>query len=233
MELTNDSKSLTILQWAEEDRPREKLLLKGKSSLSDAELLAILIGSGTVSMSAVDVGKLLMHSCENDINQLAKMSVKDLKKIKGIGEAKAITIISALELGRRRKNIDLPQERVKGSRSIYELMIPHLMDIPHEEFWVVMLNRANVVTKLKQISKGGVVGTVVDYKIIFKLAIEELASSIVLVHNHPSGNLTPSTADIDITRRSRQIGDLMDIPVVDHLIFTNNSYYSFADEGQL
>lgn len=228
-----DVKPLTITQWAEEDRPREKLLLKGKAALSDAELIAILIGSGTPSLSAVEVAKLILKSCNNDINQLAKMSVLDLKKTKGIGEAKAIAIISALELGRRRKITETTNKKIEGSRSIYEAMIPYLLDLSHEEFWIVMLNRANVIVKLKQISIGGLVGTVVDSKIIFKMALEELANSIILVHNHPSGNKQPSKADIDITRSLKQVGTIMDIPVLDHIIFTNNGYYSFADEGQL
>jgi DNA repair protein RadC len=233
MEYASSDKPLTILQWAEEDRPREKLLLKGKSTLSDAELLAILIGSGTVSMSAVELGKKILSSCNNDLNKLAKQTVKDLQKIKGIGEAKAITIISALELGRRRKNEESQSLKVQSSRDAYEAVSPHLMDLPHEEFWILLLNRANIVLKLEQISKGGIAGTVVDAKIIFKYAIELLANSVILVHNHPSGNKQPSEADVHITQKLKQIGKLMEIAVVDHIIFTNNGYYSFADEGKL
>ena len=233
MEYASSNKPLTILEWAEEDRPREKLLLKGKSTLSDAELLAILIGSGTVSMSAVELGKKILSTCNNDLNVLAKQSVKDLQKIKGIGEAKAITIISALELGRRRKNEESKTIKVNSSRDAYDAVSPYLMDLPHEEFWILLLNRANIVIKHEQISKGGVAGTVVDPKIIFKYAIESLANSIVLVHNHPSGNKQPSDADVQITEKLKQIGRIMEIAIVDHIIFTNNGYYSFADEGKL
>lgn len=234
MEQTSSgSKALTIMEWAEEDRPREKLLLKGKSALSDAELLAILIGSGTVSLSAVELGKVILNTCNNDLNILAKQTVKDLQKIKGIGEAKAITIISALELGRRRKTSDEKIQKIKSSRDVYEAMAAYMMDLPHEEFWILILNRANIVLKRIQISKGGVSGTVVDPKIIFKYAIEELANSIVLVHNHPSGNKQPSDADVLITEKLKQIGKLMEISIVDHVIFTNNGYFSFADDGKL
>jgi DNA repair protein RadC len=230
----DNNKPLTILQWAEEDRPREKLSLKGKASLSDAELIAILIGSGTKSLSAVEVAKLILKNCDNDINLLAKQSIKDLVKNKGIGEAKAISIISALELGRRRKAESTTKVTpISNSRHIFELMIPILTDLPHEEFWIILLNRANIVIKTIQISKGGVAGTVVDSKIIFKSAIEFLANSIILVHNHPSGNLKPSQEDITITKKLKQQGTLIEIPILDHIIFTNSNYYSFADEGQI
>ncbi|TAH27357.1 MAG: DNA repair protein RadC [Cytophagales bacterium] len=231
---SKDLKPLKIQQWAEEDRPREKLLLKGNSALSDAELIAILIGSGTVAMSAVELAKLILNNCNNDLNQLAKLTINDLKKIKGIGEAKAITIISALELGRRRKALEssaLP--RINQSRDVYELMIPHLIDLPHEEFWVIYLNKANIVIQSKQMSKGGIAGTVVDQKLIFKLAIELMASSIVLVHNHPSGNRQPSHQDTDLTQKMKSTGNFLDVKVIDHIIFTNNSYFSYADEGLL
>ena len=230
----NKQGGLNILSWAEEDRPREKLLLKGKSALSDAELIAILIGSGTKSLSAVDVGKKILHEASNNLNELARFSVKDLKKIKGIGEAKAITIVSALELGRRRKEEDFKDKiKISSSNDIYQLIKPELMDLPKEEFWIILLNRANRLIKKEQISSGGISGTVADPKIIFKAALDQYASSIILVHNHPSGNLKPSQADINLTKKMKEAGKLLEIPVLDHIIFSNEGYLSFADEGML
>ncbi|MEN7550904.1 DNA repair protein RadC [Rapidithrix thailandica] len=223
---------LSIKSWAEEDRPREKLMLKGKSTLSEAELIGILLGSGTQRLSAVDVAKLLLNQADNSLNRLARFGIKDYKKIKGIGEAKAITIISALELGNRRKSEakeDLQQ--ITCSEDVYELMKPHLLDLPHEEFWVILLNRANYVIKKESVSKGGVSGTVADPKVIFKKAVDEMSSNIILVHNHPSGRLKPSQADIQLTHKMREGGKILDIPVLDHLIFSNHGYFSFADEG--
>ena len=229
-----EKQNLKIKSWAEEDRPREKLLLKGKAALSDAELIGILLGSGTAALTAVDVGKLLLHSVKNDLNQLAKLTVAELRKNKGIGEARAITIVAALELGRRRK--DAPAEarrKITCSKDSYDLVKPFLLDLPHEEFWIILLNRANVVKEVKSISSGGVAGTVADPKIIFKQAIDGGASALILVHNHPSGNLTPSQADIQLTKKMKEAGNLLDLPILDHLIFTNDSYYSFADESLL
>lgn len=230
----NEPKTLNIKSWSPEDRPREKLLLKGTSALSDAELVAILLGSGTTTMSAVELGKRILQSVGNNLHDLARLSVKDLMKIKGIGEAKAITIIASLELGRRRKETD-PEEKPKitGSRDAYDLLKSHLLDIHHEEFWIIMLNRANRVIKKHQISLGGVAGTVADPKIIFKTALQELASGIVLAHNHPSGNLTASQADIDLTKKLKEAGKLLEIQVLDHLIIAGQKYFSFADEGIL
>ena len=228
------SNGLNILSWAEEDRPREKLLLKGKSVLSDAELIAILIGSGTRSISAVDVAKMILSNANYNLNELAKFSIKDLKKVKGIGEAKAITIVSALELGRRRKESEFAEKvKITGSNDIYQFMKPELLDLPKEEFWVLLLNRANRLIKKEQISSGGVSGTVADPKIIFKAALDQYASSIILVHNHPSGNLKPSQADIKLTNKMKEAGNLLEIPVLDHIIFSNEGYLSFADEGML
>jgi DNA repair protein RadC len=230
----NKVPNLAIKSWAEEDRPREKLLLKGKAALSDAELIAILIGSGTPKLTAVDVAKLILSAVSNDLNELAKLSVKDLMKHKGIGEAKAITIVSALELGRRRKETAAAARiTITCSTDIYNYMKPHLLDLPHEEFWVILLNRANVIMKKIPVSIGGVAGTVADPKIIFKHAIEHLASALILVHNHPSGNLKPSAADISLTKKVKEAGALLDLPVLDHLIFADQAYYSFADEGVL
>jgi DNA repair protein RadC len=221
-----------ILSWAEEDRPREKLLLKGKAVLSDAELIAILIGSGTRELSAVDLSKLILQSVNNNLNELAKLSINDLMKFKGIGDAKAISIAAALELGRRRKESEsLKKQKITSSADVYEAIRPYLMDLQHEQFWIILLNRANEVIRPQQISIGGVSGTVADPKIIFKAAIEHLASAIILVHNHPSGNLTPSQADKELTKKVKAGGQTLDIPVLDHLIFSNNGYFSFADEG--
>jgi DNA repair protein RadC len=223
---------LNIKSWAAEDRPREKLLLKGKAALSDAELIAILLGTGTASMSAVDVAKNILQAVNNDLNELARLTVKDLTKIKGIGEAKAITIVSALELGRRRKEISTEERpKITGSKDIYELLKAELLDIPHEAFWIVLLNRANRVIKKHQISQGGVTGTVADPKIIFKIALEELASGVILAHNHPSGNLTASQADLDLTKKLKESGKLLEIQVLDHVIIAGKKYMSFADEG--
>jgi DNA repair protein RadC len=227
-----EPKPLNIKSWAEEDRPREKLLLKGTSSLSDAELIAILIGSGTASLSAVEVGKKVMQSVDNNLDALAKLSVKDLMKAKGIGQAKAIAIIAALELGRRRKET-APEEKPKMTTSAdaFQMLKGDLMDLPHEEFWILCLNRAHRLTKKKRVSEGGVSGTMADPKIIFKLALEELASGIVLAHNHPSGNLTPSQSDRDLTKKIKEAGRLLDIQLLDHIIVAGRNYFSFADEG--
>lgn len=228
-----DYASIKISHLAEEDRPREKLLLKGKSVLSDAELLAILLGSGTRSLSAVDLAKHILTSVNHDLSQLAKMSVIDLKKFKGIGEAKAITIVSALELGRRRKLInELPKRfKINSSADVFQLMKPDLLDEPIEHFYIILLNRNNQVIKKQLISRGGTAGTVADPKIIFKYAIDALANSIILVHNHPSGNLKPSEQDRRLTNKLKSAGDSLDIPVIDHIIFTDVAYFSFSDEG--
>ena len=224
----------TIKTWAEADRPREKLLLKGKEVLSDAELIAILIGSGTQSLSAIDVGKNILSAVKNDLNELAKFTVKDLMKFRGIGEAKAISIISALELGRRRKESGVQQKpKITSSADVFELLTPHLLDLPHEEFWIILMNRANQVLKMKRISSGGITGTVADVKMIFKEAIENLASGLILAHNHPSGNNRPSEQDIQLTKKLKQSGVILDIPVLDHVIFAQDKYYSFADNAVL
>ncbi|MBC8112051.1 MAG: DNA repair protein RadC [Verrucomicrobia bacterium] len=223
-----------ILSWAEEDRPREKLLLKGKSALSDAELLGILLGSGTVSLSAVDLAKQILGSAENNLNNLAKFSTKDLEKFKGIGEAKAITVVAALELGRRRKEQEMPvKQQITCSKDGFIAIQPHLQDLLHEEFWIVLLSRSNTILKKVQISSGGISGTVADPKIIFKTALENLASAIILAHNHPSGNLQPSQADKDLTQKMKEAGKILEIPVLDHLIIGDKNYFSFADEGIL
>jgi len=224
---------LNIKQWAEEDRPREKLLLKGKSALSNAELLGILIGSGTKKLTAVDLAKLILDQNNNDLNKIARLSVQELKKFNGIGDARAINIVSALELGRRRTTEDSKLEKITGSADVYEAMRPELSDLPHEEFWLLLLNRANKIIKKQPVSQGGVSGTVADPKIIFNHALSHLASSVILVHNHPSGNTKPSEADKRLTKQMFEAGKLLEIAVLDHIIFTDNAYFSFADENLL
>lgn len=225
---------LAITSWAEDDRPREKLAAKGKAALSNAELIAILIGSGSREESAVDLAKRILSSGNNDLNTLARMSIKELCQFKGMGEAKAITILAALELGARKQQAAaLTRNQITDSRSLYDILKPQMVDLPHEEFWVIYLNKANKILSFESVSKGGVAGTVADVKIIFKKAIELLASSIILAHNHPSGNLKPSGADISLTKRMRETGKIMEIDVLDHIIVAETGYYSFADEGML
>lgn len=224
--------SLTIKSWAEEDRPREKLIEKGRHSLTEAELIAILIGSGNKNETAVELSKKILASIGNNLHELGKLSVQELCTFKGIGEAKAISIVAALELGRRRKESEVvKREKITGSKDVFELMKPSLMDLSHEEFWLLMLNRSNTVIKKELISRGGVSGTVVDNKIIFKTALINNASSIIVCHNHPSGNLKPSDADIKITKNIKEAGKTIEVPLLDHLIITDNGFYSFLDEG--
>ena len=214
--------SLKITDWAVEDRPREKLYQKGTSSLSDAELLAILIGSGTKARSAVDLGRELLSMVENNLNALGKLSISDLTKIHGIGNARAITIAAALELGRRRKLAEIPEQpQIKCSRDVFELINPVLSDLSHEEFWILFLNRSNKVINRMKLSQGGVSGTVTDVRMIMKKAIENLASGIIVCHNHPSGNLSPSESDSRITQKIKDAGSLMDIQLLDLLIISD------------
>lgn len=225
---------ITIKSWAEEDRPREKLLLQGRRSLSDAELIAILIGSGNRNETAVALSKRILLSHNNDLDQLGKLSVQDLSKFNGIGEAKAITIIAALELGRRKKDTGAPDKiQVGNSGDVYRALLPMFADLNHEEFWIVLLNRANKITSKHLISKGGQAGTVADPKIIFNTVLQHQATSVILAHNHPSGNLKPSSADISLTNKLVAAGKLLDIGVLDHLIIADKGYYSFADEGMM
>lgn len=224
---------ISIKSWAEDDRPREKLLSKGRNALSDSELIAILIGSGSKNESAVDLSQKILAKAKNNLNQLGRLSVNDLMEFKGIGEAKAITIAAALELGRRRKKDGpLKKDKILTSRDAFEIFHPQL-DLHYEEFWILLLNRANNVINKINISNGGVTGTVVDIKKILKHAIENLSTSIILCHNHPSGNIHPSQADIDLTKNLKQAAALMEIQVVDHIILGENSYYSFADNGMM
>lgn len=223
---------IAISAWAEEDRPREKMLLKGKAALTDAELIAIIIGSGTVNEDAISLAQRILDSVNINLSELGRRSIKDLMKFKGIGEAKAITITAALELGRRRQFSDIMQkESVTSSRDVFDTMLPQLIDLPYEEFWILQLNRANHIIGRSRISTGGVAGTVVDSKMVFKPAIEVLATSIILIHNHPSGNLKPSQADIQLTSKLKEAGKHLDIAVLDHIIIAHSGFYSFADEN--
>ncbi len=230
MEVTN----FPITHWSEDDRPREKMMLKGKSALSDAELVAILIGSGSRNESAVALSKRILASVSNNLSSLGKQSLAQLMEFKGIGEAKAITIAAALELGRRRKE-ESPLELVKvaSSKVMYQEMYPIIGELPHEEFWVVYLNNSNKIIFKAQLSKGGITGTVVDIRLVFKIALEQNAVAIILTHNHPSGKLQASDADIQVTKRIKNAGQQLEITVLDHVIVTEHGYFSFADEGIL
>ncbi len=224
----------SIKSWADEDRPREKLRDKGKRQLTHAELIAILIGSGNRNETAVGLSQRILKSVKEDLHELGKCTIQELMMFKGIGEAKAITIVAALELGRRRQTTPVKEKpQIRTSQDAYLLMVPLLADLPHEEFWILMLNRANKVIGKERISVGGVAGTVVDAKIIFRKALASLACGIILFHNHPSGNLNPSESDIKITRKMKEAGSLMEINILDHIIISENGYYSFADEGRL
>lgn len=229
-----DHKKLNIKDWAEEDRPREKLLAKGVGALSDAELLAILIGSGNRDETAVELSQRILHAVDNNLNTLGKLSINDLQKFKGIGEAKAITIIAATELGRRRKLSEASiVPSITNSRDIYNIMHPILADLPHEETWVLLLNKSNRIIKRHQVSKGGISGTIVDIRAIMKEAIESLATAMILCHNHPSGNHQPSPEDDVITQNLKSAGALMTIPLLDHIIICDHSYFSYRDKDRL
>ncbi len=224
----------TIRNWAEEDRPREKLLIKGKNSLSDAELLAILLGTGNHGESAVDLAKKILSAVHDNLNELTRLGIPELEKFKGIGKAKAIIIIAALELGKRRNESEvIMKEKITHSRDAFEIFRNTMGDEPYEEFWIIMLNKANKVIRKCLISEGGISGTVVDPKKIFKIALDHHASSIILGHNHPSGNIQPSEADQKITRKIKDAGTMLDVAVLDHIIIGDDKYYSFADEGLL
>jgi len=226
--------TLRIKEWAVEDRPREKLLYKGIASLSDAELLAILIGSGNNEMSAVDLAREILIIAGNNLNKLGKLDVQDLKKLKGIGSAKAVNIIAALELGRRRKSSEIMENpKISSSNDVYTIFHPILSDLNHEEFWILYLNRANKIASRMKISQGGISGTITDIRIIMKKGIELLASSIIIIHNHPSGNKEPSNADDNITGKIKEAAAFFDISLLDHLIITDNGYFSYADSGKI
>ena len=228
---TDDRNS--IKNWALDDRPREKLTQKGKHALSDAELIAIILGSGNTKESAVDLARKLLKQHNNDLNLLAKSGVKDLCQFSGIGIAKAVSVIAAMELGRRNKASKIKNPRINSSKNAFEVITDVLSDLPHEEIWVIAMSRHNRVVEKYQVSKGGVSGTVADIKLIFKPAIQLLSSAIILCHNHPSGNLQPSKADIMLTEKVKAAGEVLDITVLDHIIVCDDSYYSFADEGKM
>jgi DNA repair protein RadC len=226
------SSSFSIKNWSQDDQPREKLRDKGKASLSDAELVAILIGSGNRQESAVALCKRILVSVDNNLNALGKLSIKQLMEFKGIGEAKAISITAAMELGRRRRVEDaLYQQKITSSMSAFELMQPVLGELPHEEFWIIYMNNSNKLIQKDQLSKGGITGTLVDVRLVLKKALEVGATGIILAHNHPSGTLKPSESDKKLTQKLKTAGESLDIKVLDHLIVTEKAYFSFADEG--
>ncbi|MEX2483453.1 MAG: DNA repair protein RadC [Brumimicrobium sp.] len=225
---------LSIKSWAEDDRPREKMQLKGKASLSNAELLAILLGSGTKTKSAVELGQEILNSVDNSLYQLGKLSNSDLQHFSGVGEAKSVTIMAAMELGRRRKdekNVNI--SKIQHSRDAYNMMKPYFVDLEHEEFRIMGLSRANKIIKIELISKGGRSGTIADGKLIFKSLLDMKASACILCHNHPSGNLKPSEADIRLTNNLFDFGKLIDLKVLDHIIITDHGYTSISDQGLL
>lgn len=228
------NKSLGIKEWKSDDKPREKLMNKGKLALSDAELLAILIGSGNREENAVSLCQRILGSVNHNLLELGKLGIGDLMKFKGIGEAKALSIMTALELGRRRRHEDaLEKTNISSSKDVFELMQPMIGDLEMEEFWVVFLNNSNKVLSKQKISSGGITGTVVDVRLVLKFALELYATAIILCHNHPSGGLKPSQADLNLTQKMLDAGKVMDIKVLDHLIITGNQFYSFADEGKI
>jgi len=222
----------SIKSWAEEDRPREKLSTQGRRALTDAELIAILIGSGNRDETAVDLSKRILHHYDNDLNKLGKASIDELSQFRGIGEAKAISIIAALEIGRRRNDTEeAVLDMISLSKDAYHVIKRFLVDLNHEEFWILLLNQNSKVLGKELISKGGLAGTYADPKVIFNIALRYQAASIIMAHNHPSGNLKPSQADIDLTKKMVNAGKMLDIKILDHLIVTDKGYYSMADEG--
>jgi len=226
--------SFSIKDWADDDKPREKLVQKGSSVLSDAELIAILIGSGSRDESAVDLSKRILASANHNLNELGKLSVNQLMRFKGIGEAKAVTIAAALEIGRRRRADDRSKiTKITGSNDVFELLYPLIGELQHEEFWIVYLNNSNKVIHKSQLSKGGITGTLVDVRLVLKQALEFGAVGIILAHNHPSGTLKPSVADKQITEKLKTASEALDIKILDHLILVQHDYFSFADKGIL
>ena len=229
-----ENNSFPIKNWSEDDRPREKLILKGKSALSDAELIAILIGSGSRNESAVELSRRILSSVDNNLNALGKLSLTQLIAFKGIGEAKAIAIIAAMDLGRRRRGENAVElKKITSSKMIFEIMQPIIGELPHEEFWIIYVNNSNNIISKSQLSKGGITATLVDVRLIFKNALEIGATGIVLCHNHPSGNLKASEADIKITKKIKLAAESLDITILDHVIIAEHGYLSFADEGIL
>lgn len=225
---------MSIKFLAEDDRPREKFLLKGRSSLSDSELLAIIMGSGNRDETAVELARKILTSVNNDWNQLSLLSVKDLMKFKGVGEVKAISIATALEIGRRRASQEVPEKPViSNSNGAYQIFRSHLSDLRTEEFWAIFLNQSNKVIHLAQLTQGGINQSIVDVRVLFKTALDHFSTGIIIAHNHPSGSLQPSREDIDITQKIKEAGKILNIQLLDHLIITQNSYFSFSDDGLL
>lgn len=226
---------LSIKEWAVDDRPREKALRNGISSLSNAELLAILIGSGSSDESAIQLSQRILSSVENNLHSLGRLSLRDMiSRFKGIGMAKGVTILAAMELGRRRAATDpVVRDIIRSSRDVYDVLFPQLADLPHEELWALFLNRSQRIIDKQKLSQGGIAETSFDMKLLLKHAINALASGIILCHNHPSGNLRPSHADDQMTRRVAQAVKLMDMQLLDHVIIAENRYYSYSDEGKL
>ncbi len=230
----SENTSFPIRSWSEDDKPREKLMLKGKSALSDAELIAIIIGSGSRNETAVDLSKRILSSVNNNLNVLGKLSLQQLTAFKGIGEAKAIAIAATMELGRRRRNEEAVElTKITSSKIVFDVMHPIIGELPHEEFWIIYLNNSNKIISKSQLSKGGITGTLVDARLVFKIALEMGATAMVLCHNHPSGTLIASEPDKQITRKLKLAGESLDIKVIDHVIITETGYFSFADDGIL
>lgn len=226
--------SFSIKNWSDDDKPREKLINKGRSVLSDAELIAILIGSGSRNESAVELSKRILSSVDNNLNELGKLSIQQLMKFKGIGEAKAISIAAALEMGRRRRGEDAQKiEKIGSSQDAFEVLQPIMGELQHEEFWILYLNNSNKILYKAQLSKGGITGTLVDVRLLMKQSLELGAVALILAHNHPSGTLKPSQADKEITQKVKNASESLDIRVLDHLIITHKNYFSFADNQLL
>jgi DNA repair protein RadC len=224
----------SIKSWSPDDRPREKLLNKGAMALSDAELLSILIGTGTREHSAVDIARKILISVNHDLYALGKLGLHDFKRFHGMGEAKSVTLLAAIELGKRRRAMEFKRDNcVRNSREVYERFLEHMSNLKHEEFWVMCLSRSQQVISVNKIGEGGLSATVADPKKVFRIALENNAACIIVAHNHPSGNLQPSQEDNKLTNRLRENGSMMDCPLLDHLVVTDHGYYSYADEGTL
>ena len=225
---------MNLKSLAEDDRPREKFLLKGKSAVSDSELLAIIMGSGNREESAVELARRILNSVENNWHRLSLLSIKDLTKFKGVGEAKAISIATALEIGNRRSQQEvLERQQISSSKDAFEILQPHLSDLQTEEFWAIFLNHQNKILYKTCLFRGGIASSVADVRVVFKTALEHFSTQIIVAHNHPAGSLKPSKEDINITQKIKDAGKLLDIDLLDHLILTQNNYYSFKDEGIL
>jgi len=232
--MEDSKKSFSIKNWSDDDKPREKLLNKGRSALSDAELVAILISSGSKEESAVQLSKRILAAANNNLNELGKLSIKQLIKFKGIGEAKAVTIAAALEIGRRRRGEEIVEiDKIGSSKDAFEILLPILGELDHEQFWILFLNNSNKVLQKSQLSKGGITGTLVDVRLVMKQALELGAIGIILAHNHPSGTLKPSLSDRQITKKIQSAAEVLDIKVLDHIIVTQQDYFSFADNQEL